>query len=220
VNGPELLAYLERRLRLEGVSLAATEMASLYDTLTDARDQLREIFSLRAPILVRELVTLGLAPGETRVYQLPAASSDPLRCFGLRWSEDREPLSPSAETLLDFDHGEYEWLNPRQVRLADWVSPRGNLEGLFAFPKGPITDGSQESDIGLLVPAHRAIGKLAAYLYLTADEEHDAANAEKIYQTELAQLLKLYGSYDRQAGEALRHAILWSYGTWQWDALY
>jgi hypothetical protein len=222
VNGAELLAYVKRRLRLEGVTIEAqgAEENTLFDYLTEGRDTLLQVFAKRAPVLVQELVALQVDPADSRLYNFPAATTDPLACISLRSVTTREPLIPSAETMLDTDAGEYEWLSPRQVRLAEHVDPPGGLEGFFVLTKPAITAVTTEAGVGLPVPTHRCLGKYAALLHLTADEESDAANAEKLFTQELDRLIKLYAQFDRHGGEALRQAFLSAYGDWMADSLY
>ena len=222
MNGAQLLTYVKRRLRLEGVTIEANsaEENTLFDYLTEGRDTLLQVFAKRAPILVQELVTLQVDPVDTRIYTLPTATADPLACISLRAVTTRDPLLPSAETMLDTDAGEYEWLSPRRVRLAEHVDPPGGLEGYFVLTKPDITAATPEAQVGVPGPTHRCLGKFAALLHLTADEESDATNAEKLFTQELDRLIKLYAQFDRHGGEALRQAFLSAYGDWMADSLY
>lgn len=221
MDGPGLLTYLRRRLKLEGISIeaASEEEATLYDALTEGRDTLVELFAQRAPVLVREYVTLELVPGSTTRYQLPAASRDPLKVLTVRDVTCRQPLTPAAEGLLEEGDGEYEWLSPRILQVREGISPSGGLEIWTVLQRVDITDATTEALVGLPVPCHRAIGQQAAVLVLTADEESDARNAQLLLDRTVDRLIRLYAQYDANAGEGLRHAMLQAYGAWQGDEL-
>jgi hypothetical protein len=222
VTGAELLTYIKRRLRLAGVTIGAAseDENALMDAATEGRDTLRQIFAQRAPILVREFVTLEQDVVNRSLFNFPAATKDPLKVLNIRPVTSRDTMIPSAEDLLDTDGGEYEWLSLRQVRVGENVSPLGGLEVSVVLFKDPITTATAEAAIGAPVPCHRAIGKYGALLYATADEDSDGTILEKQFLQEIDRLIKLYAQYDRNGGAGLRQAMLQAFGEWQGDTIY
>lgn len=222
MNGAALLTYMKRRLRLVGVNIpaASEEENALMDYATEGRDTLLQVFAQRAPILVREVVTLEVDVADSHLFNLPAATKDPLKILNTRAVTTRDPLIPSATDLLDSDGGEYEWLSLRQVRVGEHVAPPGGLQAVVVLAKDAITTATAEGSIGLPVPCHRAIGKYGARLYVTADEDADGSVLEKDFLQEVDRLIKLYAQFDRNGGEGLRQAMLHSLGEWQGDSLY
>jgi hypothetical protein len=222
VTGAELLTYMKRRLRLAGLTIGAgsEDENALMDAATEGRDTLRQIFAQRAPILVREFVTLEQDVGNASLFNFPAATKDPLKVLNLRPVTSRDTMIPSAEDLLDMDGGEYEWLSLRQVRVGENVAPSGGLEVAVVLFKDPITTATAEAAIGAPVPTHRAIGKYGALLYATADEDSDGTILEKQFLQEIDRLIKLYAQYDRNGGAGLRQAMLQAFGEWQGDTIY
>lgn len=221
MTGAALLLYIKRRLRLAGITIAAAseEENALMDYATEGRDTLLQVFAQRAPILVREFITLEVDVVDTQIYRFPAATKDPLKLLNLRGKDNRDRLEPSAETMLDSDGGTYEWRDIRTVRLGEHVTPIGGLEATVVLVKDPITTATAEAGIGVPVPTHRAIGKYAAMLYATADDDTDGSTFEKQFLQEIDRLIKLYAQFDNNAGEGLRVAMLAAYGSWQGDSI-
>lgn len=222
MNGQALLTYMKRRLRLVGVNIpaASEEENALMDYATEGRDTLLEVFAQRAPILVREFVTLVVDPTDSHIYRLPVATKDPLKLLNLRGKDNRDRFNPSADTMLDSDGGQYEVLDIRTVRIGEHVTPLGGLEAAIVLVKDAITTATAEAAIGVPIPTHRALGKYGALLYATADEDADGSILEKQYLQEIDRLIKLYAQFDNNAGEGLRQAMLAAYGEWQGDSLY
>lgn len=222
MTGAELLTYMKRRLRLVGVTIApaSEDENALMDAATEGRDTLRQIFAQRAPVLVREFVTLEQDVTTRELFNFPAATKDPLKVLNIRPITTRDSLIPSAEDGLDSDGGEYEWLSLRQVRLSEHTVPPGGLEISVVLFKDPLTTATAEAAVGVPVPCHRAIGKYGALLYATADEDTDGSILEKQFLQEVDRLIKLYAQYDRNGGAGLRQAMLQAFGEWQGDTLY
>jgi hypothetical protein len=218
MTGPELLAYLQRRLGEHGLAVESGRADELYDYLTEGRDELLAVFADVAPIVVKQTVTLEADGGDDRNLKLPDATKDPYRVLDVRAVTTREPLIPSA--VLNQDDGHYVWRSIRGLRLGDGVNAPGGVEVDLVPHRGAITAATAEADVGLPTTCHRAVGKFAAVLALTADEESDASNARKLFASELSRLERLYGSYDDNGGAALRMAFMQSYGQWLGDTLY
>lgn len=221
MTGAQLLTYMKRRLRLVNITITpgSEEENALMDYATEGRDTLLEVFAQRAPILVREYVTLVVDVTDDRIFRLPTATKDPLKLLNVRSPAHRDRLTPSAFTMLDDDGGQYDMVDIRTVRIGERVNPEGGLEACVVLVKDPITTATSEAGIGVPTPAHRAIGKCGAFLYVTADEDADGSVLEKQFLQELDRLLKLYAQYDNNAGEGLRQAMLAAYGEWHGDSL-
>lgn len=222
MTGAALLSYVKERLGLTGVTVEAGGPfgdTSLFDAITDARDTMRQVMALAAPVAVRKLVTLLVDPGDDRIYTLPTAEKDPYSLLELRAVTTRERLRPASE--IDQDLGEYETVNLRKIRLAEHVNPPGGLEGYYVVREGddPIGTGTTEPNVGLPTTLHRATGKLAAHLALTRDEGSDATQAERLFLQELDRLDELYSEFDNMGGVSLREAFLASYGEQYGDML-
>lgn len=217
MTGAELLTYVQRRLAEAGLDVPAERTAELYDYITEGRDTLLQAFALTAPVVVKAVVTLEQV-GATQVWQFPAATKDPYRVLQVYDSETLEPLDPSAK--LDNDAGHYAWVTLRSLRLAQDVALEGAPAVDAVLHGGAIVAGTAEAAIGLPTTCHRAIGKLAAVLALTADEESDARTAAGLFQREIDQLERIYGDYDANGGLALRHALMAAIGAAHGDTLY
>jgi hypothetical protein len=129
----------------------------------------------------------------------------------VREKETGEPFDPSA--TLDQDAGDYEWLNVRQLRLSDNADPGTGVQVIYVPAGVDIVVGTAEAAVGLPTTCHRAIGKYAAVLALTADEESDAKNAMGLFERELERLERMYGDYDMSGGFSLRAALMESSGS-------
>lgn len=217
MSGPELLTYVKRRLALENLASEQWTDAVLYDCITEGRDKVLEWFALSAPVAVQELITLDTDPVDDRRRTVPAATKDPIRVLEVRAKTTLEPLTPSGR--LNQDGGDYVWLDPRTLVLADNVEPEGGVEILAVTMKPAIDQTTTEAAVGLPVQAHRALGKYAAVLALTMDEETDAALATALLQRELEQLGRLYAEFDAEGGAALRQLMLANYASWMGDML-
>ncbi len=218
MTGVQLLAYLKRRLAEANLTVEADRDAELYDCLTEGRDELLQSFALCAPVVVRQIVAMVVDDTNSHIYNLPDDTRDPLRVIELREKTTREPYSPAAQ--LDQDNGEYEWISPRSVRFAENADPGDGIEVVLVPHGADIDADSDEADIGLPTPCHRAIGKYAAMLALTADEESDAKVAMGLYERELEKLERLYGDFDMNGGLALREAFMGSLGAQYGNTLY
>lgn len=218
MTGVQLLAYLKRRLAEAGLSVDAERDAELYDNLTEGRDELLQALSLAAPVVVRTTITLEVDPADDRIYSFAAAATDPYRVIEVRDKETREPLTPAA--TLDVDGGDYAWESIRKLRLAEHVSVSNGVEVVYVPAAADITAATTEAQVGLPVTCHRAIGKFAAVLALTADEESDATNAKALFDRELEKLERVYGEFDASGGFSLREALMESAGNLMNDTLY
>lgn len=216
MTGAQLHDYVARRLGEKGLTVEPSREGDIYDALTEGRDWIAQTFALAAPVVVQTPVTLEVDGGDDRVYTVPAATKDPLRCVSLEQTETTEPLTPSLN--LNQGGGDYRWETTRQLRLADDFEPAGNLRGFFVLQAGDIAAGTTEPQVGLPVPCHRAIGKAAVVLLLTQDEESDARVALTLLQAELDRLERIYGEYDLNPG-ALREALLASAGALYGDLI-
>jgi hypothetical protein len=218
MTGAQLLAYVKRRLAEANVTVEAGRDDELYDAITEGRDELLQALALCAPIVGKTTVTLEVDGSDDRLYAFPAATADALRVLELLEATTREPFTPAAQ--LDQDNGDYEWVTPRQIRLSDNADPGDGILAIIIAHPGDIGAGTTQAQIGLPTPCHRAIGKFAAILALTADEESDASIAMALYQRELEKLEKLYGDYDANGGLALREALMATIGSLHGDSLY
>lgn len=218
MTGVQLLSYLKRRLAEAGLTVDAERDAELYDALTEGRDELLQAFSLAAPIVVKTTITLEVDGTDDRIYRFAAAAKDPYRVIEVRDKETREPLTPAA--TLDVDGGDYAWDSLRQLRIAEHVGVAKGIEVVYVAAAADITSATTEAGVGLPVTCHRAVGKFAAVLALTADEESDATNAKELFDRELEKLERVYGEYDASGGLALREAIMESAGNLFNDSLY
>lgn len=219
MTGVQLFTYTQRRLAESGSAFTvdSDRSAELYDYITEGRDWILESMALAAPVTVRQLVTLEVDVTNSSLYNFPTATKDPFRCIEIRDVSTRKPMRP-AQTL-DFDGGEYVWVSLRQVRLAEFVSPTGGLEGYFILHNGDITSATTEANIGAPTTMHRAIGKAAALLALTQNEASDGRAALAVLMAELDKLERIYGEYDMQGGLSLREALMQSTGDVYGDTL-
>lgn len=213
MDGPGMLLYVKRRLREYGsvVGVEGDRDGELYDYLTEGRDRLLQTFALAAPVVVQSTVALELV-GE-RDLRLPAGTPDPFRILELREAGTGAPLTPASQ--LDVSEGEYKWINVRQLRLRRGLRLRGGVEADMVPHAGPIGAATTEVQIGLPTTLHRAVGKAAAVLALTADEETDAMVATNQLEDEIARLERIYGEFDGMGGLTLRDALLSSFSAWE-----
>lgn len=218
MDGAQLLAYTKRRLGEYGLANEAGRDDELYAYITEGRDVLLATFADVAPVVVQQVITLEQDPANNRRFTLPAATNDPYRVLAVRAVTTGEELIPSSS--LNQDGGHYEWRTIRELRLADDVDPPGGIEIVVVVSSAAIDSTTTESAVGVPTTCHYAIGKAAAVLALTADEESDASVAQRLLAAELQKLERLYGSYDDNGGAALRQALLQSYGGWLGDSLY
>lgn len=221
MTGLQLHDYTRRRLGVYGVpdERLSDDPAELYDYITEGRDELLAAFALASPTAVQEAPLLLTVDGSNdRIYTIPVGSKDPYRVLVVREAETGDPLTPAA--ALNVDNGHYRWDTIRQLRLADHVEPDGGVEVVAVLQGDAITSASAEAGVGLPTTMHRAVGKYAAVLWLTADEESDARNAMGLYQREIERLERLYGEFDANGGAALREALMSTVGTLYGDTLY
>jgi hypothetical protein len=217
MTGAQLFAYVKRRLAESGLTLESGREDDYYDAISQARDEVKgELGLANAP--VSTLVTLEVEGTDPPIYRIPAATADPLKMLYLADGQDGAELTPSS--AIDDDSGDYAVLSVRRFQLARHVGLRGDLVGRFILHDADITSGTASADIGLPTPCHRAIGMGAAVLLLTADEESNAQMAAALYQRELSRLLDLYGAFDANGGQALRHAMMRTEGELHGDYLY
>jgi len=218
MTGVQLLAYVKRRLAENGLTVPAERDAELYDLLSEGRDALLVAFALCAPVVVKSTITLETDGSNDRLRTFPAATKDPFRVLAVKESSTGEELTPSAS--LNNDAGQYVWNTIRQLKLADDVEPEGNVEVDLVVHTGDITAATTEPQVGLPTTCHRAIGKMAAVLAMTADEQSDASNAKRLFSSELERLEALYGDYDQSSGQALGPALMAAIGQHYGDTLY
>jgi hypothetical protein len=221
VNGAQLQTYLLRRLAEEGLALEANRTNELYDYLTEGRDELLSSFALAAPIVVQSapiaLVQVDAA-NDPRLWKIPDATKDLLRVITVREIESKELFSGSGS--IEQDGGDYEWVTTRQLRLSESSDPGAGIEVIVVPHQADIAAGTTEAQIGLPTPCHRAIGKYAAVLALTADEESDATNAMGLFSRELEKLERIYGDFDAMGGATLRSIFMQSIGALSGDTIY
>lgn len=217
MTGAELLTYVTRRLAENGLTVPAERAAELYDYITEGRDVLLQAFAVAAPVVVRSYVTLEQV-GDTQVWQFPAATLDPYRVTHVYDNDGGATLTPAA--TLNQDGGEYRWRSIRELELAECVELEGAPEVECVLAGSAIDADTTAAEIGLPVTCHRAIGKLAAVLALTADEESDAGVAGRLFEAELQRLETIYGDYDTGSGTSLRQALMASVGATHFDSLY
>jgi len=213
MDGAALLAYTQRRLAEFGLAVNAGRAATLYDAITEGRDEVQARLALIAPDLFGSDVTLEVLDADENTWKIPDDTADAVRTAGLYLTAtgyESVLLVPSAQ--LNVDAGDYVFRDPRTVQLRDGLSVTGAAGGalvLRCIPQGGDIDGdTTEAEVGLPVPCHRAIGQYAAIVVLTADEESDAAVAERMFERTMQRLEEQYGSYDVNDGMKLRHAIL------------
>lgn len=218
MTGVQLLQYLQRRLAETNLALEADRVNELYDYLTEGRNELLQAFSLAAPVVVRQVVTMTVDLVDTRQWNLPVGTPDPYRVLLLRELTTGEPFDPSQ--TLDVDNGDYEWLNLRSIRLSADADPGDGVVAVYVPSATDITAATTEAQVGLPTTCHRAIGKFAAVLALTADEESDAKNAMALFEREMDKLERMYSDYDMSGGFSLRAAIMESTGSLNRGNLY
>jgi hypothetical protein len=221
VNGLALQTYVLRRLAEEGLALEANRTNELYDYITEGRDELLASFALAAPIVVQSapiaLVQVD-AINDPRLWKIPDLTKDLLRVITVRETESKERFSPSGG--IEQDAGDYEWVTTRQLRFSESADPGSGIEIIVVPHQADITAATTEALIGLPTPCHRAIGKYAAVLALTADEESDATNALGLFSRELDRLERIYGDFDAMGGAALRSIFMESIGQLSGDTIY
>lgn len=221
MTGAQLLTYLKRRLAEQGLTLEADRVDELYDYLTEGRDELLSSFALAAPIVV-QAAPIALVPVDAinfpRLWKIPDATKDLFRVIAVREIESKELFTPSGS--IDQDAGDYEWVTLRQIQLAESSDPGAGIEVIVVPHQGDIVAGTTEANIGLPTPCHRAIGKYAAVLALTADEESDATNAMGLFTREIDKLERIYGDYDAMGGATLRSIFMQSLGALSGDTIY
>jgi hypothetical protein len=220
VTGAELLTYVKRGLRENGVAVedSAERDAELLDLITEGRDDLLAAFALAAPIVVQQTVTLDQDASDDRLYTIPDATGDPYRILLVRDVTNEEPLEPAAN--LNFDGGHYRWNSLRELKLADFANPNGGVEVVLVPSADDIDESTTEAEIGLPRTCHRALGKLAIGLALERGGERDPQTVIAMFQREVDRLERIYGDYDANGGAALREALMQSLGYTLGDTLY
>lgn len=221
MNGAQLNTYVLRRLAEQGLNLEADRVNELYDYITEGRDELLAAFSLAAPIVVQSPAVAMEQPDPVNlpnVWRIPVANRDPFRVIVIREKENGEPFSPSG--TLNQDGGDYEWQSLRQIKLSDDTDPGQGPEIIYVPHAIDITAATTEPNIGMPTTCHRAIGKFAAVLALTADEESDATNAMGLFSRELERLERIYGDFDAMGGAGLRSIFMQSIGQWLGESTY
>lgn len=221
MTGAQLLTYLKRRLAEQGLTLEADRVDELFDYLTEGRDALLQSFALAAPIVVQAAPIALEQPdpvNDPKLWRLPLATKDLYKVMAIREIESKELFSPSA--TIEQDAGDYEWVTLRSIRLGESSDPGAGIEMIVVPHQGDIVAGTTEPNIGLPTPCHRAIGKFAAVLALTADEESDASNALGLFSKEIDNLERIYGEYDAMGGAALRSIFMANIGALAGDSIY
>jgi hypothetical protein len=158
------------------------------------------------------------AVNDPLLYKIPDATKDLLRVITVREKTSKELFTPSGK--LEQDAGDYEWVTTRQLRLSESSDPGDGIEVIAIAHMADIAAGTAEADVGLPTPCHRAIGKYAAVLALTADEESDATNAMGLFQRELDRLERMYEGFDAMGGTSLRALFMESIGQLSGDTIY
>ncbi len=218
MTGAQLVAFVKQRLGIAGLTLDERySTAAIEDALTEARDEVIERLTLAAPIGVQSSVALDLDVADDRHYTIPTATTGPYRVLAVMETDTGEVLTPS--TALNQDGGHYAWTTPRDLYLADDVSPSGGLTVTLVATGAAITSASTEAQVGAPVTAHRALGHKAAVLCLMIDEQSDARGETLLYEQAMDRLERLYEQYDEQGASAMRTALLSNYGDLMGDML-
>ena len=217
-TGLQALAYLERRLAIEGLSQDQFSSGELYDYITEGRDAILQAFAMAAPVVVRTLVTFDDNGDGT--HSVPSANSDPYRALELRHVTGKQNLIPSAS--LEQDGGDYEWADLRTVTLATTVSAVGGLEGFLVLAGDDVDAATAGTRAAWGIPqtCQRAAVKFAAVLALTKNEDSDARAAMALFERELGKLEIIYSEFDGMGGMMLREATLAGYGSLFGENLY
>lgn len=221
MNGAQLQTYLLRRLAEQGLTLEADRTDELYDYLTEGRDELLSSFALAAPIVVQAAPILLVqvdAINNPRLWKLPDVTKDLYKVIAVREVESKELFTMAGS--IEQDSGDYEWVTLRQLLLSESSDPGAGIEVIVVPHQADILAGTTEAGIGLPTPCHRAIGKYAAVLALTADEESDATNALGLFSREIDKLERIYGEYDAMGGASLRGIFMKSIGALSGDTIY
>jgi hypothetical protein len=221
VDGAALNKYVLRRLAEEGLTLEANRVNELYDYITEGRDELLASMALAAPIVVQSAPIAMVQPDPINtplVWKIPDGNKDPFRVIAIRDKEGGELFTLAG--TLNQDGGDYEWVSLRQIKFSDDTDSSGGPEIIYVPHAGDIVAGTTEANIGVPTTCHRAIGKYAAVLALTADEESDATNAMGLFSRELERLERIYGEYDAMGGASLRTIFMHSIGQQVGETIY
>jgi len=221
MNGAALQTYVRRRLAEQGLNLEADRVDELYDYITEGRDDLLSAFALAAPLVVQTPPIALEQPDPVNtpnVWRIPLANKDPYRIITVREIESGEGFGMSG--ALNQDGGDYEWQTLRQLKLSDDTDVGSGIEVIYVPHAADIVAGTAEAAIGLPTTCHRAIGKFAAVLALTADEESDATNAMGLFSRELDRLERIYGDFDAMGGASLRSIFMQSIGAQLGESTY
>ncbi len=217
MTGALLATYVTRLLGEDSYAVPSSRSAQIYDAINDSRNLIRQSFIEAAPIVLKQFVTLVVNVGNNRLYDWPAATKDPFTALSVRSITNQEELSPAAR--INEDEGHYVWRNIKQLELADGIEPPGGLEVECVIDVADIDSSTTEANIGLPTGCHRLIGK-GARMLLKEVPESAGGRAEKAFMREVQALSTIYASYDANGGEALRHALMASYGRLVGDMLY
>lgn len=216
MTGAELLDYLKRRLAEGGLTVSDERTAELFGHLSEARDTLKGELADVAPNVLGSWVTLEVS--DTTLFSLPTATGDPVRVYELRDVESKIPFDKTVN--MDNDLGDYQPEGLRSWRFNQDTDTAAGVQALVVVEGAPIDADTAAADIGLPTTCHRAIGKLAAVLALTVDEESDASQAKILYENEKEKLTDRFGEMESASGEALRHSLMKSIGEQYGDMIY
>lgn len=202
--GADLLAYVQRRLAEYGVASETAREDELFQYISEGRDDIVAEFAQdeRASDAVKVIFTLEQDPTNSQLYNFPDDKRDPWAILVVRDTTCRgRPLTMSLN--LNHDRGQYRWNSLRQLQLPDCFRPQGAIEVEAVLHGEPIDeDTTDASDTGLPSTCFYAIGKRAAVLALTVNEESDAGAAQQDYQNTLGRLIARYGNFDQTSGLA------------------
>ncbi len=216
--GTDLFGGLQRRLGESGLSVESARETELYAFLTEGRDETLERLAEECPFAVVQVVALEQVSAGSRQWKIPDDTLDPLRAPAIRDSGSGRELEPSSE--LNQDAGEYVYVTPRLIQLADHLQLEGDPELVAVLlAAAPIDADAEQEEVGLPATCNRAIVLQAAVLALTADEESDATKATELAEAAFARLVNRYGSFDLNDGIKLRHALMRTMGRQSGDML-
>jgi hypothetical protein len=208
VTGAELLAFVKDRLALANVSDERLTDPTLYRFIRTARNRL--LLALRAPFVVRSIVTLEQDPADERVWTLAEAAPDPLVWLEVRKAGGGVPLFVASNVEK---HGHYEPYTLRSVRsVRDYSAPTEGLEAVIVgVESGTIGGATTEADIGVWAAAHEAVGYLAAKLAMTVNNVSAGESEATEFEAEMALVMEAAGGLHAGSGHGLRDAFVAAY---------
>ena len=212
-TGADALAYLKRLLAIENITQDNWDSPALYDFLSEGRDMVMQTLSMAAPVTVRTFETMTDNGDDTFTL-----GTDPYRILELRHKTTKLPMVPSS--ALDQDTGDYEWIDPRNVRVSAGLTPTGGIEAIYVPAQAAMAANTAANLWGIPQTCHRLACKGAALIALGTDEDFDPTNIIGLFQNELSKIEVIYSEFDAMAGLGMREAFLHMYGEWMADSTY